>query len=116
MNTIKKLRNEKGLTQMNLAELMGIDQTTVSKWELGKATPDTPILIRLAEFFDVSTDYLLGLSNYYYPDFIKSENKYSDEELQLLEDFRSLPRQEKAQAAEYVHYLAERRGNIKKKA
>ena len=118
MNNIKNLRLEKGLTQIKLAELFDIDQTTVSKWELGKALPDTSLLIRLADFFDVSIDYLLGLSTFYYPDSLKTQNDLTLtlEERQVLEDFRSLPRQERAQAAEYVHYLADRRGQPKKKA
>ena len=118
MNNIKHLRIEKGLTQTKLAKLFEIDQTTVSKWELGKALPDTNLLIRLASFFDVSTDYLLGLSDFYYPDKIKIESNFelNSNEQKLLDDYRSLPRQEKVQAEEYVHYLAERRGVNKKNA
>lgn len=74
MNNFKELRKEKGLTQLELAKILEIDQTTVSKWELGKAVPDTAMLIKLAEFFDVSTDYLLSRSNYYYPDTIEIAN------------------------------------------
>lgn len=116
MNNIKKLRQELNLTQVQLAEQFALDQTTISKWELGKALPDTQTLIKLANFFDVSTDFLLGLSTYYYPDKIKEKTGATSDEKQLLEDFRSLPRQEKAQASAYVHYLAEKRGNTDKRA
>lgn len=71
MNKFKELRKEKGLTQVELSKIFNIDQTTVSKWELEKAIPDTAMLIKLAEFYDVSTDYLLSRSNYYYPDNIE---------------------------------------------
>ncbi len=104
MNTIKKLRQEKGLTQTQLADLMNIDQTTVSKWELGKATPDTPILIRLAAYFDVSTDYLLGLSQLFYPDKIKSE---VPEEQELLNLFRKLPTDLRHRGLHYMKKLIE---------
>ena len=118
-NIIKRLRKEKGLTQIQLAETFNLDQTTISKWENGKAIPDSQLLIRLAEFFDVSTDYLLGLSPLYYPDRInieKSSSEITSEEQALLDDFRSLPRQERAQAAEYVRYLADKRGSKNKHA
>jgi transcriptional regulator with XRE-family HTH domain len=92
-NIIKNLRKEKGLTQTQLAETFNLDQTAISKWENDKAIPDTQTLIRLAEFFDVSTDFLLGRSNLYYPDRIKNAAPVlSDEERRLLELYRSLPR------------------------
>ena len=104
MNTIKRLRQEKGLTQTQLADLMNIDQTTVSKWELEKAKPDTPILIRLAAYFDVSTDYLLGLSQLYYPDKIKTE---IPEEQELLKSFQMLPPDLRHRAVSYMKKLVE---------
>ena len=98
MNTFKELRKEKKLTQTELAKQLNIDQTTVSKWELDKALPDTATLIKLAEFFDVSTDYLLSRSTYYYPDRVNREqptvapidDTYSSEERKLLDVYRSL--------------------------
>ena len=105
MNTIKKLRHEKGLTQAELASLMQIDQTTVSKWELGKALPDTALLVRLASFFDVSTDYLLGISTLYYPDKIKNEAPL--EEKKLIENFRKLPSDLRHRAEIYMEKLVE---------
>lgn len=61
MRTIfKDLRKSKSLTQMELAKLFNIDQTTVSKWEVGKAIPDYDTLQKLADFYEVSVDYLLG--------------------------------------------------------
>ena len=59
-STLKALRKEKEITQTELADRLFIDQTTVSKWELGKAIPDQKMLLRLAELFNVSVDYLLG--------------------------------------------------------
>lgn len=64
MKTIfRDLRKEKSLTQMELAKILNIDQTTVSKWEVGKAIPDYDTLQRLADFYNVSVDYLLGREN-----------------------------------------------------
>ena len=99
MSTFKELRKEKRLTQVELAQRLGIDQTTVSKWELDKALPDTQMLIKLADFFDVSIDYLLSRSEYYYPDGLQQNNSptnapmgdnLSSEERKLLSVYQSL--------------------------
>lgn len=55
---IKQLRQEKGWSQANLAERVGIRQKQISTYETGVNHPSTDILIRLAEVFDVSLDYL----------------------------------------------------------
>ncbi len=63
MNNIKLLRVEKGLTQNQLAKEMNLTQTAVSQWEIGRNVPDSQTSKKLAEFFGVSLDYLLGRSN-----------------------------------------------------
>lgn len=55
------LRREKGLTQDALAELLGVTAQAVSKWERGESMPDTAMLPKIAEVFDVSLDALFGL-------------------------------------------------------
>lgn len=60
---IKQLREEKAISQMQLANALNISQSAIAKWELGKTEPTADYIIRLAIFFDVTTDYLLGLEN-----------------------------------------------------
>lgn len=62
-NRIKDLREDSDLRQTDVAEATGIDQRTLSNYETGKTNPDSFALIRLADFFDVSIDYLLGRTN-----------------------------------------------------
>ena len=57
---IKRFRKEKGMTQEELAEVLGVTVGAVSKWENGNNTPDIVMLTILADFFDVSIDVLLG--------------------------------------------------------
>lgn len=69
MNTIfckrlKELRIEKGLKQEEIATKLGVTQRKVSYWETGKIEPDLLHLGKIAEFFDVSVDYLLGRKEY----------------------------------------------------
>ena len=59
-NRIKDLREDRDMRQSDLARETGIDQRTISNYETGKTAPDAYALIRLADFFDVSIDYLVG--------------------------------------------------------
>lgn len=58
---IKKLREARGLTQEQLAEKASFASGTISKWEIGAQPIGKQALIKLAQFFNVSVDYLLGL-------------------------------------------------------
>ncbi len=58
-NNLKKLRKEKGLTQISLQMKTGIEQALLSKFENGERVPPTETLLKLAEFYDVSIDYIL---------------------------------------------------------
>lgn len=60
---IKFLREEKNLNQKEFAESIGVLARTVSYWEQGREC-DFDMLIKIARFFDVTTDYLLGISDY----------------------------------------------------
>lgn len=59
---IRYLRDEKDITQGQLAKAIGVASSTVSLYEIDRRAPSYDILSRMAQFFDVSTDYLLGLS------------------------------------------------------
>ena len=60
-NILKSLRKKAGLTQKQLAEKMGVTASVVSYYELSERTPSPETLIKLANIFHVSTDYLLGI-------------------------------------------------------
>ncbi len=60
MNRIRDLREDLDLRQIDVAQATGIDQKTLSNYETGKTNPDSYAIIRLADFFNVSADYLLG--------------------------------------------------------
>lgn len=59
-NNLRKLREAKGLTQPELAELFGSTQSAISNYESGTREPDISLLMRFAEYFDVTVDYLVG--------------------------------------------------------
>ena len=60
---IKELRQEKNLSQSLLAQKIGVSQKAIDYWERGINEPKATYIVRLADFFDVSTDYLLGREN-----------------------------------------------------
>ena len=60
---LKELRAEKSLTQQDMANILKIDRSNYSKYELGKLQPNNDMLITLAKHFKVTTDYLLGLED-----------------------------------------------------
>lgn len=58
-NNLRKLRKERGLTQIALQMKTGIEQALISKYETGERIPPTDTLIILADFYNVSIDYIL---------------------------------------------------------
>lgn len=62
-NRIKDLREDMDLRQSDLSKAIGIDQRTISNYETGKTTPDGEALIKIANFFNVSIDYILYRSS-----------------------------------------------------
>lgn len=57
---LRKIRIEKGISQQKLGALFSVSQQAVGKWEKGIAEPDSLTLNKLADYFDVTVDYLLG--------------------------------------------------------
>lgn len=62
---IKELRLSHGLTQVEFAKRLSVSKQAVSNWENNNIQPSIDVLIKIADFFGVSTDYLLGRSNEY---------------------------------------------------
>ena len=60
---IRDLREDRDLNQETLAEMLGVRQTTYSKYELGKINVPVEMLINIADFYDVTLDYLVGRSD-----------------------------------------------------
>ena len=59
---LKRLRKEKGNTQQEIADHLGMSMQSVSKWECGDGYPDIELLPKIAAYYDVSLDYLFGVS------------------------------------------------------
>lgn len=89
---IKEQRENKGWTQNELAEKLGITQDSISLWEKNRRIPNTPYIIELCKILKISTDYLLGFETEFG---VKENNEpiqqaYSQDEKQLIETYRTL--------------------------
>ncbi|MCD8355966.1 MAG: helix-turn-helix domain-containing protein [Clostridia bacterium] len=60
MKVLKELRKNKKITQAKLAEMLGVSRSTISMWEIDESQPDNDTLVKIADIFNVSTDFLLG--------------------------------------------------------
>lgn len=94
---LKELRNEKNLTQEQLAEILGVSRRTVSRWETGSNLPDLDVLIEMVDYYDVDMRELLSGER-------KSEkmNKELEETVIMLADYSN---EEKKQIVKMIHWL-----------
>lgn len=73
---LKELRKEKNISLMALGKELGVSDVAVMKWEKNISEPTASNIKNIAIYFDVSSDYLLGMENY---DYTKStDNKYNN--------------------------------------
>lgn len=98
---IKSERERKGLSQIELAKLLNISNTTLSQYETGQRIPSDEIKIKLAEIFNCSVDYLLGLTNVRDPiETIAAHHDgedWTEEELEEIERFKEFVRMKRQQ-------------------
>lgn len=91
MNRIALLRKEKGMSQIALSMELNLSQKMISAYENGKSEPSIETLIRLADIFKTSVDYIIGYSDIKQPLNKIALQTLSKEEYSLLESFNSLP-------------------------
>lgn len=116
---LKELREKKNIKQKDLAERFNLTKTAISLYENDKRSPDQALLKELAKFFDVSVDYLLGVSDIQnYPseasatafakenmDLIREGKSFEDVSREIIERF-SNPGMQKYFSADYLESLA----------
>lgn len=100
---IKELREEAGLSQVDLAKEFGLTQSTVGGWESSARSPKLDMLCKLADYFNVTTDYLLDRAPRSAP-----QQELSDDEKELLEVYRGLDHKGKRQLFGRAYDLQEK--------
>lgn len=96
IKNLKTLRGKKDISQKQLAEEISVSQQSINKYENHDVEPDINILIRMADFFDVSVDYLIGNTDVDRKVERVEPYDLNAEEASLIEDYRSLRKSEKA--------------------
>lgn len=105
MMRLKELREERRLSQVGLAFQLNVSQSTISAYEVGDRTPDLETLIAIAQFFNVSLDYIAGLSD------LKQQIRQSDltpNELEHLYIYRQLSDLDREKVSAYIDGLQSR--------
>ena len=88
---LKELREERDLTQNDVAKAINTTRTNIGRWEKGEHEPSANFVIQLADFLEISTDYLLGREDYFGNVSIQNNAPVlSAEEQRLLDTFRKL--------------------------
>ena len=83
IDRLKNLRNSRRLSQKDFAQALDVSQQTVASWENGRTEPSNAALTAIADYFDVSADYLLGRDTSKAP-------SLSDEQTTILKGFDAL--------------------------
>lgn len=122
---LKELREQRGISQTELANFLGVVRSTVCQYEKGNRMPDSNILCKLADYFNVSVDYLLGRAdeqsftpntrNSHNYDEILSRttplNQLSSDEHELIEKYRKLSPAYKMKLNTYAEIFLEQEGD-----
>lgn len=95
VKNLKKLRLEKGISQQQLAEIIGVSQQSIYKYEALNVEPDLFILTSLADYFSTSVDYLIGYSNIRHKIEPVSPYDLNRDEASLIDQYRKLNKPEK---------------------
>lgn len=103
---LKKLRENKNLSQYDLAHDLSISQSAIGNWESGKREPNFSMMQKIANYFNVSVDYLLGREDsptFTIPDTLK------DTQIAFTDGLQDLDEEELKQVADFVDYLKSRK-------
>lgn len=105
---LSELRKEKRLFQDDVAKIVNVSKSTISNWEKGKQEPSIECIKKLSAFFNVPTDYLLGLEDDGYTSFSSPSpaSELTTEEQELVDAFRRMTKETRAIALNTMHALA----------
>ena len=103
MLKIRELRKEKGITQEQLADIIKVKKYTIGDWERNRTEPNINTLIAMADYFEVSTDYLLGRSDE--TGIVRSNANLAPDEAELLDLYRQMSFQDKNQLKGFAKAL-----------
>ncbi len=107
-NKIKLLRDTKNISQKELAEAIGVSDVMISMYEQDKKSPSLPTIIKLAKYFNVSTDYLLGAK-------IVKQDEIPENITAVARDLMELPEENRNLAIDMIKMMSQRGKEAKEK-
>lgn len=112
-DNLKKIREERGLTKRDLCEKTGISERAYLTYEFGEREPKVGVIQKLADFYGVTTDYLLGREPAKSP---LDQLHIAEDEKSVLEGYLTLPSDVRAQILDTMLMLAQRASEARKRA
>lgn len=103
MDNLRKLREKKNITQTRLSVEIEVSQEIISHYEIGESKPNIDNLIKIADFFHCSTDYLLNRTDN--PAMVNDIDKNNAETSDLIYKYNSLSAENKKNLNKYLEFL-----------
>lgn len=107
MNNLKEIREKKNITQLKLGVEVDLTQEIISQYEIGQSKPNLENLIKLADYFHCSTDYLLNRTDN--PLMNKSASKQDAELNEFIMKYQMLNREEQKHLQSYIDFLVSKK-------
>ena len=106
LDNLRKLREQKNITQIKLSTDLEVSQELISRYELGTSFPQPQMLIKLANYFNCSVDYLLGITDVSTPVNYLANN-YNKRDLELINKYNSLSSEDKKCFDKFLLFLTD---------
>ena len=103
MSNLKNIREQKNITQVKLSTEIEVSQELISHYEIGQSKPNIENLIKLADYFNCSTDYLLNRTDN--PMTFKYMSKQDSELNNLMRKYQELDKDDKKKVISYIDFL-----------
>lgn len=105
LDNLKKLRESRHITQVKLSTDLEVSQELISRYELGSSFPQPNMLIKLANYFNCSVDYLLGITDILTPTKYLSSNSETKKSAELYYKYNSLSKEDKKYFDRFLSFL-----------
>ena len=112
LTNLKVLRKSKKITQLKLSMDLGVSQELISRYEKGSSFPQPQMLITLANYFNCSVDYLLGLTDVTTPVRYLASGNNSTSEAEILNKYNMLSDEDKKYFNKFLSFLLDNSKNV----
>lgn len=106
---LKELRNNAHISQSTLAKALFVSQQAVAKWEIGTASPNPEMIKKIAEYFDVSIDYLLGRAEQQKEPATNTDDELDDNIKSFIEQIRTMSKEDLELLNSIMDYVRSKR-------